>query len=61
MSEKSNRLLRVKEVLQIIPISRASWWRGVRDGRYPKPFKLSPRVTVWKLSDIEAIFQDTTE
>ncbi len=45
-------LLRVKQILQIIPISRSSWWAGVKSGRYPKPFKLSPRTTVWRVKDI---------
>lgn len=36
----------------LIPVSRATWWRGVKDGRYPKPVKLSPRVTVWRVEDI---------
>lgn len=30
------------------PISAATWWRGVREGRYPKPVKLSPRTTAWE-------------
>lgn len=39
----------------LIPISRASWWAGVRSGRYPKSYKLSPRVTAWRCEDIAAL------
>ena len=39
----------------IIPISRSSWWAGVKSGRYPKPIKLGPRTTVWKTADIKKI------
>ncbi len=39
----------------IIPVSKSTWWQGVKDGRYPAPIKLSPAVTVWRASDIEAL------
>ena len=46
------RLLRLSEVLEIIPISKSSWWAGVKAGKYPKPIKLGPRTTCWRLSDV---------
>lgn len=36
----------------IIPVSKSSFWAGVREGRYPKPVKLGVRVTAWKVEDI---------
>jgi len=36
----------------IIPVSRASWWAGVADGRYPPAVKLGPRTTAWRVEDI---------
>jgi prophage regulatory protein len=38
----------------IIPVSRSTWWAGVKAGKYPKPLKLSERVTVWRCEDIRA-------
>jgi prophage regulatory protein len=38
-----------------IPVSKSSWWAGVRSGRYPKPVKFSPRVTVWRVEDIRKL------
>ena len=32
-----DRLLRLKEVLEVIPVSRATWYRGVWAGFYPQP------------------------
>ena len=49
------KFLRLKEVLEIIPVSKSTWWAGIKTGRFPKPVKLSDRVTVWKLQDIEKI------
>ena len=44
--------LRLKSVLQLIPVSRSSWYQGIREGRYPKAVKLSPRTSGWRKSDI---------
>jgi prophage regulatory protein len=41
----------------IIPIGRTSWWAGVKNGIYPKPLKLGPGTTVWRVEDIRALIQ----
>jgi predicted DNA-binding transcriptional regulator AlpA len=38
-----------------IPVSKTTWWAGVKSGRYPKPVKLAPRVTAWRVEDIHAL------
>lgn len=35
-----------------IPVSRSTWWAGVKAGRYPKPVKFGPRITAWRTEDI---------
>lgn len=50
-------LLRIKQVLRFVPVSRSNWWQGVKEGRYPKPLKLSERVTCWKAVDIRALVE----
>ena len=57
----TDRLLRAKEVLAIIPISRSSWYKGVKEGRYPQPIKLGPRTTCWRESDINKLIENGTE
>lgn len=32
----------------IVPFSNATLWRKVKDGTFPAPVKLSPRVTAWE-------------
>lgn len=39
-------------LLELIPIGRSTLWAEVRWGRFPKPFKLTPRTTVWRASAI---------
>ncbi len=41
----------------LIPVGKSYWWQGVRDGRFPQPFKLGPRVTVWRVEDIRALIE----
>ncbi|GGI76251.1 hypothetical protein GCM10007973_11340 [Polymorphobacter multimanifer] len=48
----SGALLRLPEVLRLIPVGKSSWWAGVKSGRYPQPIKLGPGITVWRIADI---------
>ena len=41
-----------------IPVSKSTWWAGVKDGRFPKPIKLGPRVTAWRVTDILALIRE---
>jgi len=43
----------------LVPVSRSGWWAGVKSGRFPKPVKLSPGVTVWRSADIRALLERT--
>lgn len=38
-----------------IPVSKSTWWHGVKVGRYPAPVKLGPRITAWRAEDIRAL------
>lgn len=45
----------------IIPFSSATLWRKVKAGNFPRPVKLSERVTAWKVSDIRDWMQSCEE
>ena len=50
--------VRLKQILAPrgpIPVSKSTWWAGVKDGSFPKPMKLGDRVTVWRAEDIQAL------
>jgi len=58
MESKKKQLkgfLRLKQVLELYPISRTAWLDGVRTGIYPKPSKLSERCVAWRVVDIEVL------
>ena len=37
-----------------LPFSAPTLWRKVKAGTFPKPTKLSERVTAWKVGDVRA-------
>jgi hypothetical protein len=39
----------------LIPISKSSWWAGVKAGRFPQPIKLGPRITCWRAEDVYSL------
>lgn len=42
----------------IIPVSKSTWWAGVRSGRYPRPTRaLGDRITAWRVQDIRALIE----
>lgn len=50
--------LRLPEVLKLIPVSKSTWWAGVKSGRYPKSIKLSDRITAWRIDDIKQFMEE---
>jgi predicted DNA-binding transcriptional regulator AlpA len=44
--------VRLPQVLSVFPVSRSSWWAGVSAGKFPKPVKLGPRISAWRVDDI---------
>lgn len=53
--------LRLPEVLTLIPVSKSTWWAGVKSGRYPSSVKLGERVTAWRVSDIQNLIRQLGE
>lgn len=53
--EKFDGLLRLPDVLRLFPVGKSTWWAGVASGRFPKPIKFPPRITMWRAEDIYAL------
>lgn len=49
--------IRLPEVLRVFPVSKSTWWAGIKVGRYPKPVKLGLKITAWRVEDIRALIQ----
>lgn len=62
-SDNQPRFLRVRDIIgdaklgieSRIPVSASTWWKGVKDGRFPAPVKLGEKTTVWRETDINAL------
>ena len=49
------------EMSAALGISRSTWWREVRAGRFPKPRNPSAGCTRWTLAELEEIVENTGE
>lgn len=53
-------VVRLAEFLPLLPISRSTWWAGVKTGRYPKAIHYAEKnITVWKVEDIRVVVKAT--
>ena len=61
MQEKPNdRFVRLREIIGpggLIPISRTSFYQGIRDGIYPKAVRLGKRTSAWRMSELLRVIQ----
>lgn len=54
-----NRVFRMRELASrkgqpgMLPVSPATIWRWVREGKFPAPFKLGSGVTCWDAVAVE--------
>lgn len=47
--------LRQRDIVgTIVPASSSTLWRWVNAGTFPRPVKLSDRVTAWRCEDVRA-------
>ncbi len=49
--------VRLPQILKIFPISKSAWREGCRSGVFPKPVKLGPRTSAWRVEDIRALME----
>ncbi|UDL96282.1 AlpA family phage regulatory protein [Lichenihabitans sp. PAMC28606] len=58
---QSTGLIRLAQIIAPagpIPVSRSTWWAGVKAGRFPQPLKLGPRTTCWRAEDIRRLAEE---
>jgi prophage regulatory protein len=52
--EATSKLLRIDEVSKKTTLAKSTIWLKISQGVFPKFFKLTPNINVWKESDIDA-------
>ncbi len=53
--------LRLPQVLKLFPVSKSTWWQGVKEGKFPAPVKLTERTTAWSRASIEKLLESVGE
>lgn len=48
--------VRLPTVLAIVPVSKSTFWAGIRTGRFPAPFR-SGRITMWSAQSIRDLIE----
>lgn len=41
----------------IIPVSKTTWYEGIKAGRFPRPVK-NGRMTLWRVDDIRNLLEE---
>ena len=47
------KFLRIKSVIEKTGLAKSTIWLWVSENKFPKPLKLSPRITVWEEEKID--------
>jgi len=55
IAEARKEFYKIKDALHRFSISRSAWYRGIEEGRYPSPIKLSERSSAWTVSDLDKL------
>lgn len=52
----NTNLLRLSAILSPrgpIPVSKSTWYSGIKAGRFPPPLRLGKRISAWRSQDIQ--------
>jgi predicted DNA-binding transcriptional regulator AlpA len=50
-------LVRLSMILCLLPCSRATFWRWVKNGRIPAPKKMGSKISVWSAGQIRELLK----
>ena len=53
-------LLRLPQVLARFPVSKSTFWAGVKTGKFPAPVKHG-RITFWRSQDIDLLIEEISK
>jgi len=50
----NEKMLKLKEILARLRISKSTWYDGVKRREFPQPVRIGTRTVVWLESEVEA-------
>lgn len=57
----SEGFVRQPLLLDVLGVSKTTLWRRIQEGKYPKPVKLSPNTSAWRVRDVRALIASFDE
>lgn len=53
------KLVRIPQILQMMPVSKSKFWLMVQKGEFPKPIKIG-RSSFWTIDQVQAFIRNKT-
>ena len=53
-------LMRIPQILEVMPISKSKFWLMVQKGEFPKPIKIG-RSSFWTIEQVQAFIRERTK
>jgi prophage regulatory protein len=62
MSQSNNQippitLIRIPQILKVMPVSKSKFWLMVQKGEFPKPIKIG-RSSFWTIEQVQAYLRE---
>ena len=53
-------LMRIPQILKVMPVSKSKFWLMVQKGEFPKPIKIG-RSSFWTIEQVQAFIRERTK
>jgi prophage regulatory protein len=53
-------LMRIPQILKVMPVSKSKFWLMVQKGEFPKPIKIG-RSSFWTVKQVQAFIEEKVE
>jgi prophage regulatory protein len=53
-------LMRIPQILEVMPISKSKFWLMVQKGEFPKPIKIG-RSSFWTIEQVQTFIRERTK
>jgi prophage regulatory protein len=53
-------LMRIPQILKVMPVSKSKFWLMVQKGEFPKPIKIG-RSSFWTIEQVQSFIQDKVD
>ncbi|VEE72847.1 helix-turn-helix transcriptional regulator [Yersinia pseudotuberculosis] len=57
-AQQPEKLLRINEVLSIIPMGKSTFYAWVQAGKAPQPIRFGSRCSMWRHADIMRFIEE---